>query len=291
MNTLYNDFIQKHLDILSFRDLAPKTISTYLSYLDEFLGWVEKELSGKPLPDVSYGEIRSYLRYLKDIRKLNNRTINVHIAQLRDFYLYVLHKDWDRYQVPYLRYDQYLPKVPTVEEVDSIIESIPNIKHKAGIALLYSSGLRASELCRLHCGDIHASKNCIYVSRSKNRSDRYAVLSVRALEILTLYIRSDCPGAKKDSWLFPGQKPGSHICTQTVYNILKAQLAALGWQEKGFNCHSLRHAFGLHLYEAGTDIISIKEAMGHKSLSSTEVYLSLGIGSGRSVESPYDFSR
>lgn len=271
MNTLYSDFIQKHLDILSFRDLAPKTISTCLSYLDEFLNWVEKELSGKILSEVSYEEIRIYLRYLKEFRKLNNRTINVHIAQLRDFYLYVLHKVWDRYQVPYLHYDQFLPKVPSVEEVNEIIDSISNIKHKAEIALLYSSGLRVSELCRLHCGDIHASKNFVYVSRSKNRSDRYAVLSVKALDILTSYIRSDYSAAKKDCWLFPGQKPDSHICTQTVYNILKNQLDELGWQEKGFNCHSLRHGFGLHLYEAGTDIISIKEAMGHKSLSSTEV--------------------
>lgn len=291
MNARYNDFIQKHLDILSFRDLAPGTISTYVSYLNEFLCWVEKELSGKPLTDVSFEEIRSYLRYLKNIRKLNNRTINVHIAQLRDFFLYVLHRDWDRYQIPYLRYDQFLPKVPTVEEVHTIIDSIHNIKHKAAISLLYSSGLRTSELCRLHCGDIHASKNRIYVSRSKNRSDRFAVLSVKALEILISYIRSDYPGAKRESWLFPGQKPDSHICTQTVYMILKNQLAELGWQEKGFNCHSLRHGFGLHLYEAGTDIISIKEAMGHKSLSSTEIYLSLGIGNGRSVKSPYDLDR
>lgn len=208
MNTLYSEFIQKHLDILSFRDLAPKTISAYISYLNEFLCWTEKELSGKPLSDVSYEEIRSYLRYLKDIRKLNNRTINVHIAQLRDFFLYVLHKDWDRYQVPYLHYDQFLPNVPSAEEVNFIIDSIHNIKHKAAIALLYSSGLRVSELCRLHCGDIHASKNRIYVSRSKNRSDRYAVLSVKALEILTFYIRSDYPGAKKRQLVIPRAETG-----------------------------------------------------------------------------------
>ena len=172
MNHVYSDYVQKHLDILSLRDLAPGTISTYISYLDEFLSWVAKELPGKDLSGLTFEEIRSYMHYLKDIRGLNNRTINVHIAQLRDFFLYVLHRDWDRYQVPYLRFDQYLPAVPTRQEVDAIIGSISNSKHKAGIAVLYSSGLRVSELCRLRCGDITASKNCIYVSRSKNRSGR-----------------------------------------------------------------------------------------------------------------------
>lgn len=288
MNHSYPDYVQKHTDILSLRDLAPGTVSTYISYMNEFLSWVSKGLPGKDLPSLSFEEIRSYVRYLKDIRRLNNRTINVHIAQLRDFFLYVLHRDWDRYQVPYLRFDQYLPAVPTRQEVDAIIGSIPNIKHRAELAVLYSSGLRVSELCRLRCGDIIASKNCIYVSRSKNRSDRYAVLSSKALALLNSYICKNYRNASKDNWLFPGQKDGSHICTQTVYNILQKQLAVLGWQEKGYTCHSLRHAFGLHLYEAGVDLIAIKEAMGHKSLSSTEVYLSLGIGNGRSVKSPYD---
>jgi len=288
MNYIYSDYVQKHNDILSLRDLAPGTVSNYISYLNEFLSWVAKELPGKDLSGLTFEEIRSYIRYLKDIRHLNNRTINVHIAQLRDFFLYVLHRDWDRYQVPYLRFDQYLPAVPTRQEVDAIINSISNLKHRAEIAVLYSSGLRVSELCRLRCGDITASKNCIYVSRSKNRSDRYAVLSSKALSLLNSYIRRDYCNASKDSWLFPGQKDGSHICTQTVYNILQKQLAVLGWQEKGYNCHSLRHSFGLHLYEAGVDLITIKEAMGHKSLSSTEIYLSLGIGNGRSVKSPYD---
>ncbi len=288
MNQSNIHYLQKHIDTLSFRDLAPATIATYASYLTECLEWFEAGFPGKDFSGISYEQIRSYILHLKNIRKLNNRTINVHIAQLRDFFLYVLHKDWDRYQVPYLRFDQYLPTVPTRQEVDTIIASIANPKHKAAVAVLYSSGLRVSELCRLHCGDIHTKKNCIYVARSKNRTDRYAVLSSKALELLTDYVRRDCRGATRSSWLFPGQKPNSHICTQTVYNVLKNQLAELGWHDRGFNCHSLRHAFGLHLYEAGTDLITIKEAMGHKSLSSTEVYLTLGIGNGRSVKSPYD---
>lgn len=282
-------FVEKHKDILSFRDLAPGTVATYVSYLKTYIEWVEDQLPDCPLSSVSWEEIRAFIRWLKDVRKLNPRTVNVHISQLRDFFYYVLHKDWDKREVPFLHFDQFLPAVPTREQVNAIIDSITNPKHKAEIALLYSSGIRVSELCRLHCGDIYRSKNCIYISRSKNRSDRYAVLSDKAYDLLVAYIRTSYRGAKPEDWLFPGQKVGAHTCEQTIYNVFVHQLDKTGLADRGFNLHSLRHAFGLHLYESGADLFSIKEAMGHKSLSSTEVYLALGIGNGRSVKSPYDF--
>jgi site-specific recombinase XerD len=288
MNDTNTNYLKQHIDILSFRDLASGTITTYTSYMTQFIEWTESFLSSKPLSDISWEELRSYIRFLKDVRGLNPRTVNVHIAQLHDFYQYILHRDWDRYQVPYLHYDELLPKVPTKTEINSLIDSVYNPKHKAELALLYSSGIRVSELTRLKCGDIYRSKNCIYISRSKNRSDRYAVLSERAYDLLVTYIRTFHTSAQKQDWLFPGQKFGSHIHQQSVYNTFKKWLSLLGLSDAGYTLHSLRHGFGLHLYEAGTDIMTIKEAMGHKSLSSTSVYLTLGIGNGRSVTSPYD---
>ena len=170
----------------------------------------------------------------------------------------------------------------------TIIDSITNIKHKAEIALLYSSGIRVSELVNLRCHDIVMSKNCIYISKSKNRSERYAVLSRKALLILIEYIRTSYRNATPDDWLFPGQDEASHINAQSVRNVFNKTIKRIGLSDRGFVLHSCRHAFGLHLYEAGTDIMTIKEALGHKSLASTEVYLTLGIGNGRSVKSPYD---
>jgi len=281
--------LKKHEEILSFRDLAVSTVSTYVSYMTSYINWVEENLPETPLSSVTWEQIRSYVKWLKNVRNLNSRTVNVHLAQLRDFYYYVLKKNWDRREVPFLRFDEKLPAVPTREQVDLIINSISNPKHKAEIALLYSSGIRVSELCRLRCNNIIRSKNCIYISRSKNRRDRYAVLSDKAYGILVNYILSSYRKAKQEDWLFPGQKEGGHICEMTVYNVFVKQLAKLALSGYGFNLHSLRHAFGLHLYEAGTDLISIKEAMGHKCLSSTTVYLTLGIGNGRTVISPYDF--
>jgi site-specific recombinase XerD len=288
MNEANTNYLKQHIDILSFRDLASGTITTYTSYMTQFIEWTESALSSMPLSDISWEQLRSYIKFLKDVRELNPRTVNVHIAQLRDFYQYVLHRDWDRYQIPYLHYDELLPKVPTKAEVNSIIDSVYNPKHKAELALLYSSGIRVSELTRLKCGDIYRSRHCIYISKSKNRSDRYAVLSEKAYDLLVAYIRTFHPFAKKQDWLFPGQKTDSHIHQQSVYNTFKKWLSVLGLSDAGYTLHSLRHGFGLHLYEAGTDIMTIKEAMGHKSLSSTSVYLTLGIGNGRSVTSPYD---
>ena len=157
MNKNNSIFLEKHKDILSFRDLAVGTVATYTSYLTTYIQWVEENLPNRDLSSVTWAEIRSYVRYLKDIKGLNPRTINVHISQLRDFYYYVLHKDWDKREVPFLHFDELLPLVPTKDQVNSIIGSIENPKHKAEIALLYSPGIRVSELCRLHCGDIHRS--------------------------------------------------------------------------------------------------------------------------------------
>lgn len=287
MNETNSTLLNKHRDILSFRDLAPGTVTNYVSYMTSYILWVEAELPGRPLSDVTWEEIRSYVRFLRNVRGLNPRTVNVHLSQLRDFYYYVLKKEWDKREVPLLRFDEHLPAVPTREEVLAVIGSIRNPKHKAEIALLYSSGIRVGELCCLHCGDIIHSRNCIYIAKAKNRSDRYAVLSDRAYEDLKRYVRA-FHMSDKEGWLFPGQKAGSHICSQSVANVFKKQLSLSGLSGKGFTLHSLRHAFGLHLYESGADLMSIKEAMGHKCLNSTTVYLSLGIGNGRSVKSPYD---
>ena len=288
MNDTNQNLLQEHTDILSLRDLSPSTIATYTSYMTAFIEWMENFHPEVPLTDIPWPLIRNWMAFLKDVKKLNPKTINVHIAQLHDFYIYILHRDWDPRQVPRIRTIDKLPAVPTKAEVISIIDSIQNPKHKAQIVLLYSSGIRVCELCRLHCGDISLTESMIHISVSKNRCERKAILSEKAVPVLKEYIRSSYRTAKREDWLFPGRKSGKHISAESVRLVFNRQLEDLGLSLKGYNLYSLRHAFGLHLYNAGTDLMSIKEAMGHKSLSSTTVYLTLGIGNGRLVRSPYD---
>lgn len=142
MNELHCGCLRRHKEILSFRELSDTTIKCYASYLARFPEWAESDLNCPDVMDIAWDQVRQYIRYLKTDCSLNPRTVNVHIAQLKDFFEYVLRRPWNRYEIPFLRFDQKLPAVPTVEQVNTIIDSIRNPKHKAQIALLYSSGIR-----------------------------------------------------------------------------------------------------------------------------------------------------
>lgn len=280
-----DNYIHSFSDILSLRDLAPGTVSNYLSYLNQYLDYIEQYLEAKKPEDISWEEVRSYIRFLKDVRKLNNRSINPHIAQLRDFWKYVLHKDWDRYQVPFLRFDEYLPDVPSKKEMEEIINTMSDLKYKCILAIMYSAGLRVSEAVRLRYDDISRTHMQIHVAKSKNRSERKAILAHKTVDMLTDYWRT-C--GRPMGFLFPGRKPDSHICKESVRLAMKKHLSAIGMEDRNFTPHSCRHCFGLTLYEAGVDLLAIRDAMGHKSLQSTTVYVSLGIGSTSGIQSPFD---
>lgn len=126
----------------------------------------------------------------------------------------------------------------------------------------------------------------IHIRHSKNRSDRYAILSQNALDILTEYwFAFDKP----TDWLFPAQRDHTKpCCTLNVMRWLEQHETELGWQHR-LTCHSFRHAFGTHLYENGTDLLTIKALMGHKSLNSTTIYVHLSSDSIRQTVSPLDY--
>ena len=150
---------------------------------------------------------------------------------------------------------------------------------------MYSSGLRIGEVCRLRYEDVDRKNMRLHIARCKNRSDRYAILSKAALDLLTQYwFEYDRPMG----YLFPKQWGGDgHIDTFFLSRHIHAHEDRLGW-ERRITCHSFRHAFGTHLYENGTDLLTIKELMGHKSLLSTTIYVHLSGNTIRSTVSPFD---
>ena len=272
-------------DILSLRDLSEGSIKNYISYLNRFLDYLERFLGGTLPETVTWEQLRSYVLYLRNDCELKNRSVNPHIAQLRDFFRYVLHRDWDPYQVPFLKFYSYLPAVPTKQEMEQIIMTMQKLMYQCILAVMYSAGLRVSEAVRLRYDDISRTRMQIHVAVSKNRAERKAILAKKTLDMLTNYWFR-C--GKPMGYLFPGQKPGTHISTESVRRVMQDHLESIGMKDKGYTPHSCRHCFGLVLYESGADLLAIRDAMGHKSLSSTVVYASLGIGSDHGLISPFD---
>jgi len=279
----FQPYITKFNAFLTIRDLAKNTGHSYNSFLRCYLSWVDTTLGIRP-EDVSFEQIRSFILYLKNVKNLTNRSINAYTSQIRFLHLYVLKKPWDRYEVPSMRFTTLLPDVLTQQEIRTFIDTMPNLKHKACVALLYSSGLRVSELCHLRYKDVDRENLRLYIQPSKSRCDRFAILSVNALKILTDYWFSF---GKPRGWLFPGMKPDTPIVSFTVSCFLTKHVSFLGW-ERNVNAHLLRHSFGTHLYEQGTDLIVIKKLLGHKSITSTTLYIHLAKKHPFDIKSPFD---
>lgn len=270
--------------MISLRGLTDHTLKNYCTYIRAYLDYFTNILHKSP-EDVSWDELRDYIRWLQKFRDLSDRTVNCVISQLRFFTLYVLHKPWDDTQLPMRKFDTYLPYVLTRNEVQLFLGSLPTLKQKAMVSLMYSSGLRIGEVCRLKYGDIQRSSMRIHVSKTKNRSDRYTLLSQRALDILTEYwYEYDRPM----DWLFSAKQDPLRPCKTAVLNrqVLEHRIK-LNLNSK-LNCHSFRHAFATHLYESGTDLLTLKELLGHKSINSTVINVHLASYASRKIYSPFD---
>ena len=278
------DYLNTFREMISLRGLTAHTVKSYSTYIRSYLDYLDTVLHKSP-EEVSWEDLRAYIRWLQDSRSLSDRSVNCAVSQLRFFTLYVLHKPWDSTQLPFRRFDEFLPFVPSQQEVWQFISTIPDLKPKAMTALLYSSGLRIGEVCSLRYEDISRSYMRIHITHGKNRSDRFVILSRAALDILTQYWFAY---GRPMGYLFPKQNGQDRpIDTFFLSRHIHAHEERLGWPRR-LTCHSFRHAFGTHLYENGVDLITIKALLGHKSLQSTMVYVHLAANGTKMAVSPFD---
>ena len=278
------DYLKRYRKMIALRGLTENTVKSYSTYISAYLSFISDKLHKCP-SQVTYNDMRRFIEELQRSRGLSDRTINCAISQLRFFNIYVMHKQWDPSQLPFRKFDTYLPFVPSQEDADLFISSFDDLKPKAMVSLLYGSGLRARECCSLLYDDIERRNLRIHIRQTKNRSDRYAILSERSLDILTQYWFAY---GKPRGYLFPKQRRNdAPIDTFYLCKHIHAHEDELGW-ERRLTCHSFRHAFGTHLYENGADLVLIKELLGHKSLESTLIYLHLAAASSKKAISPFD---
>lgn len=269
---------KRFTDYMVLRGLAAKTIEGYTHAVGELARYY-----GRPPDRLSCEEIQAFLRDLITVRGRAWSTVNVYFSAYRCFYGEVLGWEEARFSIPPRGRIQRRPRVLGAEEVAKILRAPHNLKHCALLTMVYGSGLRVSEVCRLKPHHIESNRKMVRVEQSKGRKDRYTILSACALELLGNYWRLYRPGR----WLFFGRHRERPMPVGTAQKIYYQARDAAGLPPGG-GIHTLRHCFATHLMDAGVDIYAIKQMMGHRSPATTAGYIHVSRQRIEAVRSPLD---
>lgn len=213
-------------------------------------------------------EIREHLHYLVKENK-SKGYINQAYSSLKFLYETTLKRDWEGYKIPRSKQSKRLAVALTEKEIYTLITEIKNLKHKAIFSVMYSGGLRVSEVLNLKTIDINSETMSIYVSDGKGSKDRYTILSRTALQDLRNY----CKAYKiRDSYLFPGAKPGKPLTSRSVQAVFR-NVKELKKLNPRATVHSVRHSFATHMLESGISVHHLQKLLGHSQIKTTAKYL------------------
>ena len=272
------DLLKKAKQKLRIRNYSEQTIASYLSAINHFANW----LIAEKVTQVNDECVEKYLYHLKQSEKRSISSMKQTIASLKFIYTDILNRNIpDSLQVRF-RKEEKIPVVLSESEVAKIFNGITNLKHKAILMTIYSSGLRLNELLSLQIKDIDFDRGLITVKQGKGRKDRQSVLSQSLKKVLNQYYGEYRP----KEFVFEGQKGGKYS-PSSVQAIMKKAVKKAGIK-KHATVHTLRHSFATHLLENGTDIRFIQELLGHKRLETTQIYTHISKIAFERIKSPLD---
>ena len=275
---MYNDYLLQLEEAGKIRNLKQRTIDSYKSYVSYFLKYMNKNPE-----ELTCQDVREFLLRKKE-EGLKATTLNLYNSAIRFFFRNVLHILWDDITVPRMMIEHKLPVILSAEEIDRLLDATKDLKYKAMFATMYSSGMRVSEVIHLHYDDISRTNMQIHIRDTKNRMDRYTILSKRNLGILTEYWF--CKGRPREI-LFPNKFTGQYLTVSAVEQVMRRAVTAAGLSDK-VTPHCLRHSFATHLMEQGVEQRNIQALLGHRDPKSTEVYLHVSNKSLMGIRSPFD---
>ena len=264
------DTFQQLQSELRLRGFSPLTVRNYSFFVNKFMQHIQKVPESLDADDAKH-----YLSSLFENKSKN--TIMLAAAALKFFYVEVLKKDFGSIKMP--KKEKRLPEVLRPEEVSKLISSTDTEKSRLIVSLLYSSGLRVSELVHLKVSDIDFQNNTGWVRQGKGSKDRLFVLSATLAQELGVYLKE-----REYTYVFSKAKP---LTTRNIQKIIKLTSSRAGIAKK-VTPHTLRHSFATHLLEQGTDIRIIQTMLGHSSLSTTQVYTHISTDQLKKVQNPLD---
>lgn len=263
---------------LLLRGYSPTTIKTYTEQFKLFLRFYP---NSQP-EELEEPEITNYLMYLIQKKKISKSTQNQAINAIKFYYEKVLKQDRKVYYLERPLKEKKLPLVLNQEEIISIFGALNNIKHSAMLMLIYSAGLRRSELINMRIGDLDMARQIVFIRGGKGRKDRQSLLAKNLHPLLEQYLLE----YKPRFWLFEGEK-GEQYSESSLQKVFKNAVQKAGLK-KDAHLHSLRHSFATHLLESGASTRFIQVLLGHESSKTTEIYTQVTQFSLSKIQSPFD---
>jgi site-specific recombinase XerD len=262
---------------LEIGQYAANTANSYISMFEKFINHYKE----KKLNDLDENDIRNYLQFLAG-KQLSGSTLNMAVNSIKFYYEKVLGMPQRFYAIERPRSASKLPKVISKEEVKLIIDNTNNLKHWCIVSLLYSAGLRRSELVNLKFENIDSKRMVIHVKDAKGNKERLTILSPKVLKNLRLYFKLHKPKV----YLFEGPN-AKRYSAESVLKIVK-NAAKKAKIRMVITPHILRHSFATHLLEAGVDLRYIQVLLGHSSTKTTEIYTQVAINNINAIKSPIE---
>ena len=273
--------LNKMKNDMKMRNFSHYTYDSYLGKTKDIMRYFGE----KDLEDVTTEELRIFLlKYLKEERKLGDRSINYYNSVIRFIYEVTLDKVLNKKQLPMRKKKKTVYKVLTKEELSTFFNCVDDFKFKTIFMLAYGSGLRIGEIANLRVEDIDSKKMRIFVREGKGNKERYTMLSEQSLEMLRIYW-SKYRQNKRRGRIFLSES-GAAITVGVIREHFRRYRKKAKLSEK-VTMHTLRHCYATNLIENGATLIQVKELMGHSNIRSTMEYVHVAnIDLG--LESPLD---
>lgn len=270
---------QRMIHDMQIRNYSPRTIQVYVYHAGCFA-----KFCGKSPLQLGPEDIRRYQVHLVEHKKVSWSSFNQAVCALRFLYRTTVPRSWPVTMIPFAKKPKKLPTVLGADEVQRLLAHAYPLKHRTVLTVLYAAGLRLEEALHLQCNHIDSQRMMLRVNCGKGAKQRFVPFSERLLETLRQYWLKLRP----ISWVFPGKTLDRRLDSTVVQKCCRraAQDAGLN---KHVTPHTLRHSFATGLMEAGVDLLTVGRLLGHRSFSSTLIYLHVRRPHLESVPSPLDW--
>ena len=257
---------------------SESTINTYKTFIADFMD----HTGDKPFGEINNRDVE---RFAEDILAPFGYSVSSHrqfVSAIKQLTAYRPDLQVEELTLERPRKSVMLPTVLSKEDVIRLLISTRNLKHRAALTMIYSSGLRISELLNLKISNIDVERRQVFIKSGKGRKDRTVIFAESFLPMYRNYLATYRPVK-----YFIEGKPGEKYSPESIRHIIKRS-ARLAGIRKRITPHTLRHSFATHLLENGVDIRYIQELLGHSSPKTTMIYTHVSRKDLMSIHSPLD---